>query len=100
MDDGTARDAVTGAVTIRGVHAQVNAGYQRAAGLTGYTLTREPLKGALMVRATVTATDPYLLAQPGLVFVAPHKRGAWRWPIEAFAIVATTFEATLGPLQP
>jgi len=43
----------------------------------------------------VATSDPYLLAQPGLMFIAPHKGGAWRWTIESFRIGATTFEARL-----
>jgi len=29
------------------------------------------------------------------VFVAPHKGGAWRWPIASCRCAATTFEARL-----
>ena len=85
------------AVTLRGVRAQVKAAYRTAAEVTDYALTRDPLSGAWVVRGTVTASDAYLLTQPGLVFVAPHKGGAWRWPITSFAIVAPHFEARLGP---
>jgi len=81
--------------TIRGARGLVKAAYLTAAEVTGYVLAKEPLTGAWMVRATVVTSDPYLLAQPDLVFVAPHKGGAWRWPIASCRCAATTFEARL-----
>jgi hypothetical protein len=83
---------------LRGAHAQVKAAYLTAAELTGYTLARDELTGAWFVHGTVVTSDAYLLAQAGLVFVAPHKGGAWRWVIESFAIAGPAFEARLKAL--
>jgi hypothetical protein len=83
---------------LRGHHAQVKAAYLTAAEITGYTLARDELTGAWVVSGTVVASDAYLLAQAGLVFVAPHKGGAWRWGIESFSIAAPRFEARLTAL--
>jgi len=81
--------------TLCGARGLVKAAYLTAAEVTGYRLAREPLTGAWQVTGTIVTSDPYLLAQPGLMFVAPHKGGAWRWPIEAHHVTGTAFEATL-----
>jgi len=81
--------------TIRGARGLVKAAYLTAAEVTGYVLAKEPLTGAWMVRATVVTSDPYLLQQPGLQFVAPHKGGAWRWAIDAHRVAGGTLVATL-----
>jgi len=84
--------------TIRGARGLVKAAYLTAAEVTGYVLAKEPLTGAWMVRATVVTSDPYLLAQPDLVFVAPHKGGAWRWALASHHIAGAAFEARLRSL--
>lgn len=83
---------------LRGAHAQVKAAYLTAAEITGYTLAKDELTGAWFVSGTVVTSDAYLLAQAGLLFVAPHKGGAWRWVIESFQIAAPRFEARLKAL--
>jgi len=81
--------------TLCGARGLVKAAYLTAAEVTGYRLARDPLSGAWRVTGTIVASDPYLLAQPGLMFVAPHKGGAWRWTIDAHRVAGGTLVATL-----
>jgi len=83
---------------LRGAQAQVKAAYLTAADIAGYTLARDELTGAWFVSGTVVTSDAYLLAQTGLLFVAPHKGGAWRWVIESYRVAGERFEARLKAL--
>jgi len=89
---------VRAAGVLRGAHAQVKAAYLTAAEISGYTLAKDELTGAWFVSGTVVTSDAYLLAQAGLLFVAPHKGGAWRWVIESYQLAGAAFEARLKAL--
>ena len=70
--------------------------YHTAAEVTGCVVTfDEPPTTARLVGA-VTDPDGYLLTQTPLVFVVPTKSGAWRWPIQSFAVTDGRLAARLG----
>jgi hypothetical protein len=81
---------------IRGAGAVVKWNYHTAASLTAYTVSRDDV-GVWQLYATVVEADPYLLTQRPLIFVAPHKRGAFRWPIETWDMADDRLTAQLGP---
>lgn len=81
--------------TLRGVVGQVKHSYLTAAVLRDYLVTRDP-SGAWTLTATVVHRNPFLLTQTPLVFVAPHKRGAWRWPVTSIAVTEGRLQAWLG----
>ena len=84
--------------TLRGARGLVKASYLTAAEISGYTLAKDEISGAWFVAGTVVTSDAYLLAQAGLVFVAPHKGGAWRWVIESYQLAGAAFQARLKAL--
>lgn len=54
-----------------------------AAAIHGYTVQPLDRQGrAWSLRATVVVSNPFNLTQRPLTFVAKHKGGEWRWPIE------------------
>jgi len=77
LDDGFA---------VRGVTAEIRWAYFVAAKIGGYTVTRagKGIGARWSVTGTITESNAYNLAQRPLVFIAPHKAGAWHWPIESF----------------
>lgn len=84
---------------IRGVVGQVKWAYYMAAALNGYTVRRSAT-GAWSLRGVVVQADAFKLSQRPLVFVAPHDKGEWRWPILDFELQAGTLTARLGPPDP
>lgn len=83
--------------SIRGVVGQIKWAYYNAAAVNGYTVARSP-EGQWSLRATIVMSDAFKLSQRPLVFVAPHEKGEWRWPIESFDVGPNqTLVATLGP---
>ena len=81
--------------SIRGVVGQILWHHYPAAAINGYLVTRTNQRWAL--RGTVVLSDAFKLAQRPLVFVAPHNKGAWRWPIESLQLSENgTLTATLG----
>jgi hypothetical protein len=71
--------------TIRGRVAAVKWAYYTAAAVEGYTVTHDPATGWTVTGTLVPgAVDAYKIAQRPLFFVAPFKRGAWRWEIRTF----------------
>jgi hypothetical protein len=88
------------AFTVRGAVAYVEWGYHRAATVADWTLTRMEAGSGWTLAGTVRETDALRLAQRPLVFVAPHARGRWRWPIvDALEIRGASCTATLGPKE-
>jgi hypothetical protein len=87
--------------TIRGRVAAVKWAYYTAAAVEGYTVTHAPKAGGWSVAGTLVpgAVDAYKLAQRPLFFVAPFKRGAWRWEIQTFTQRDGRFVAQLGPVS-
>jgi len=82
--------------TIRGRVAAVKWAYYTAAAVEGYTVTHDKIAGWTVAGALVPgAVDAFKLAQRPLFFVAPFKRGAWRWEIRTF-----TRGPTAGDLRP
>lgn len=87
--------------TIRGKVAALKWAYYTAAAVEGYTVTRDP-KGQWTAAGTLVpgAVDAYKLAQRPLFFVAPFKRGAWRWEVHTLTRRdGGGFVAQLGPVS-
>ena len=81
---------------IRGTVAAVKWHYYTAAAINGYTVTRH--ERGLGLVATVVMKDAFKLSQRPLIFEAPHKAGAWKWPIVTFTLAENgRLTATLGP---
>lgn len=75
--------------------------YYTAAAINGYTVTLDKASGYTSLVATVVHQDRFKLAQRPLVFEAPHKGGAWRWPIVSLTIADSgRLVAQLGPELP
>jgi hypothetical protein len=87
--------------SIRGRVAAVKWAYYTAAAVEGYTVTHDKTAGWSVVGSLVPgAVDAYKLAQRPLFFVAPFKRGAWRWEIRTLTRRDVgQFAATLGPVS-
>ena len=82
--------------SITGMEGQVTWSSYTAAAVHGYTITRTEGAGWAL-RGFLGASDAFKLAQRPLVFVAPHAKGAWRWPITDLSIADGALTATLGP---
>ena len=97
---------MTDQAIVRGVVAELRWAYYTAAGIEGWTVIRDP-KGARpkgapagwSLSARVVQSDPFKLAQRPLVFVAPHAKGRWVWPVERFVVVNGALSARLGPVE-
>lgn len=81
--------------SITGVVGQVKWAYYVAAAINGYTVTRVGPQWSL--RATVVTADAFKLSQRPLMFVAPHEKGEWRWPILDYQLAEGALTARLGP---
>lgn len=80
---------------ITGVVGQIKWSYYVAAAINGYTVTRSET-GAWRLSGTVVLSDAFKLAQRPLMFVAPHAKGEWRWPIIELDVGANQLQAILG----
>lgn len=78
---------------------QIKWAYYTAAAINGYTVTRDENQ-QWSLRATVVMADSFKLSQRPLVFVAPHEKGDWRWPIEEIDISNGAVVAKLGQPLP
>jgi len=81
---------------IRGVVGQVKWAYYVAAAINGYTVTRSK-DGVWKLSATVVNADAFKMAQRPLLFVAPHEKGQWVWPIHEMQLTDGALTARLGP---
>src|SRR5688572_22010805 len=79
---------------INGVVGHIKWSYYVAAAINGYTVTRDGQQWTL--RGTVVVSDAYKLAQRPLIFLAPHSKGVWSWPIEQIEMSRGQVTATLG----
>jgi hypothetical protein len=84
-------------MTITGASASIRWGYQVAATLGAWTITRED--GGVSLTATVVKGDTFRLSQRPLVLHATHPRGAWRFPVLALQISGVSLSAVLGPQE-
>jgi len=82
-------------LVLTGVKGLIRWSYYPAAALLNYRVVRNP-EGAWELRATVVMSDAYKMAQRPLIFVAPHNKGEWRWPIEGFELHDGALTASLG----
>jgi hypothetical protein len=81
--------------SITGVVGQIKWSYYVAAALNDYTVTRSET-GEWRLSGTVVLSDAFKLAQRPLMFVAPHAKGEWRWPILDLDLGANQVRARLG----
>ena len=84
--------------TITGVKARIDWSYYAAAALLNYTVTKTA--AGWRVSAAVVTADSFKLSQTPLVFVAPHVKGEWRWPVTELSIKDGRLTASLGPPLP
>jgi hypothetical protein len=91
---------------IRGVVGQIRWAYYVAAGVEGYTVVRNQrpasrpgVKATWSLKARIVGSDKFKMAQRPLLFVAPHAKGRWMWPIEDFVMVQDELTARLGPVE-
>jgi len=84
---------------ITGVVGQLKWAYYMAGAINGYTLERVKGASTWTLVGTLVMHDPFKLSQRPLIFVAPHKAGEWRWPVQTFVIHDSQFHATLGKLE-
>jgi hypothetical protein len=86
---------------IEGVVAAVKWQYYTAAAINGYRVARTK-DGRWSASGIVVLADAFKMAQRPLVFVAKHKNGEWRWPIQSMAIGPDghRWTAALGPPLP
>jgi hypothetical protein len=77
--------------------ASLRWGYLPAATLGAWTVTKD--EQGLLLMARVTTADPYRLSQQPIVFVAPHSKGMWRWPVNELQITGAECSARLGPME-
>lgn len=87
-----------GGASIRGVVGSIAWSYYVCARIEGYRVRRAK-DGTWSLAATVIpgTADAYKLKQSPLMFVAPHEKGEWRWPIREFTLQAGSLTAQLGP---
>jgi len=96
---------MTGAAIIRGVVGQIRWAYYTAAQVEGFTVIRNQtprppgVPARWSMRGRVVLTDPFKLTQKPLIFVAPHAKGKWQWPIEDLVITDGELTARLGPVE-
>jgi hypothetical protein len=81
---------------VTGGHGLVKYAYQTAAELKPYHIARDELTGAWTLTGTVIAANAFLLAQRPLAFLM--KAGAWRWPVESWAMAGGTCRARLSEI--
>lgn len=86
---------------IKGGAASIKWAYFTAAAVHGYLVTHDKDARVWSVTGTLVPglVDAFKLAQRPLFFVAPLKRGAWRWEIQTLTrLDGGRFVATLGPM--
>jgi hypothetical protein len=86
---------------IRGTIAEIKWAYFTAAAVNGYAVTRDkPSKVWTVSGAFVPGlVDAFKLAQRPIFFVAPFRRGAWRWEIQQLTMLdGGRFVARLGEM--
>lgn len=85
-------------VTLNGADGSLRWGYHHAAALGAYTVTKiDALSWSLT--ATVLSSDAFRVSRRPLVFVAPHEKGSWKWPIVSLQIEGAQLSAVLGPME-
>jgi hypothetical protein len=84
-------------MTIGGVRAELRWGYYCAGTVGTWTVTT--IDGRLELTAVVTDGDTFRLSQRPLTFVAPHAKGAWRWPVTELQMTGGALHAHLGPME-
>ena len=87
---------------IRGKVASIKWAYYNAAAVHTYAVTRDQPSGntwSAMGAFVPGLVDAYKMAQRPLFFVAPFKRGVWRWEIQTLTMLdGGRFTARLGPI--
>jgi hypothetical protein len=84
---------------LTGESGWIEYGYDAAATLEKYTVTRNQTTGEYVLAARCVASNAYALTQRPLVFVVPTVRGDLRWPVLEFTVEGEAVWARLGPLM-
>lgn len=82
---------------ITGVVGRINWAYFLAGDVRDWTLSMDG--GVRSLTGTLQNPDTLRLSQQPLVFVAPHAKGAYRWPITSLQIAGASCTAMLGPME-
>jgi len=70
-------------------------GYHVAATVRDWTVASDGAQRSLS--AAIVRLDDFRLSQRPLMFVAPHRGGAWSWPVLELQAGDATLTARLGP---
>jgi hypothetical protein len=88
---------------IRGVVGRIDWGYFVAGAVNNYSLQRCE-DGTWALHGTLVNFDAFKMRQRNLIFIAPHKDGEWRWPVQTIDLSEgfgpRKLRATLGPQLP
>lgn len=85
------------ALTVTGLVGELRWAYHRAGEIRDWTVRTE--EGRTSFSGLLDRPDAFRLSQQPLVFVAPHARGAYRWPVLSLQVTGASCTATLGPLE-
>jgi hypothetical protein len=85
------------ALTVTGFAGEIRWGYHLASEVCDWTVTT--VNGSSEFRASLVSPDVFRLSQQPLTFVAPHAKGAYRWPITTLQITGASCSAMLGPME-
>jgi hypothetical protein len=77
---------------------QIRWAYYVAARLEGYAVSRDDA-GIWRLSGRVVISDAFKLSQRPLMFIAPHAKGEWRWPILELTVDCGQVRARLGALE-
>jgi hypothetical protein len=84
-------------VTITGAAGTLRWGYQTAATIREWTVTRQRRSSTL--RGTLDGYNSAYVYQRGVHFNTLTQAGAWEWPVRRIEIVGSRVTAELGPQQ-
>ena len=68
-------------MVLRGDTATIRWAYYNAAGISGYTLTKDPVTKEWSATGTMLIADPFKLSRSPLLFVIKRNSREWIWPI-------------------
>lgn len=82
-------------LTVKGMDGSIRWAYHTAALIRAWTI--EHGDQGYTLSATVVKSDIFRISQRPLVFIAPHVKGVWRWPVIELQISGASLTAKLGP---
>jgi hypothetical protein len=84
---------------LSGKVGKISWGYYAAADVHGYTVLRTKDTKQWSMTGVVGACNKFNLTQRPLVFIAPHQKGHWEWPIRSITVEHGVISAQLGEPQ-